>query len=292
MKSKGFSFKLFEDNSEAVNYTEENLPIRSVISVQEDYPTLCVVNHWHNDFEFSYVIKGHMFYSVNGECIELNEGDVIFVNSARMHYGYWSKKEECKFLCVLFRFEILSSVPEKIIAKMAGSDAPPYLVFHRADAGYRDITDRLTDLNNICEQKDDGYELSAVSLCCAISNGLFRHCTVANEHSVGNSRKLFEFHEMIGYIQGHYSEKMSLADISAAGSVCRSRCFELFKEYIGKTPFEYLNEYRISKSLDMLKNKNMNITEIALQCGFCSSSYFAEVFRKFVGISPKQFQNK
>lgn len=39
MINKGFSFRFFHDNSEDVNYTEENLPIRSVISVQEDYPT-------------------------------------------------------------------------------------------------------------------------------------------------------------------------------------------------------------------------------------------------------------
>lgn len=37
--NKGCSFRFFDDNSEDVNYTEENLPIRSVISVQEDYPT-------------------------------------------------------------------------------------------------------------------------------------------------------------------------------------------------------------------------------------------------------------
>lgn len=85
-------------------------------------------------------------------------------------------------------------------------------------------------------------------------------------------------------------EKLSMDDISAAGRVCRSRCFELFKEYIRKTPFDYLNEYRISKSIDMLKNTDMNITEIALRCGFGSSSYFAEVFKKYIGRSPKQFQ--
>ena len=113
--TKGFPLRFLEDNSEAVNYTEADMPIRSVISHQEDYPTLSVVNHWHNDLEFSYVIKGHMMYSVNGETAELNEGDMIFVNSARLHYGYWDKIEECEFLCVLFGIEILSAVPDKLI---------------------------------------------------------------------------------------------------------------------------------------------------------------------------------
>ncbi len=44
--NKGFPLRFLEDNSELVNYTEENLPVRSVISCQEEYPTLSCVNHW------------------------------------------------------------------------------------------------------------------------------------------------------------------------------------------------------------------------------------------------------
>ena len=64
--NRGFPLRFHEDNFESVNYTAGSLPIRSVMSVQEDYPTLSVPNHWHNDLEFSYVTKGHMKYSVNG----------------------------------------------------------------------------------------------------------------------------------------------------------------------------------------------------------------------------------
>lgn len=127
--NKGFPLRFLEDGSEIVNYTEENLPIRSVVSYQENYPMLSVVNHWHNDFEFSYVIKGHMMYSVNGENIALNEGDMIFVNSARLHYGYWEKREKCEFLCVLFGLELLCAVPSKIIAQLTNSEALPYIIF-------------------------------------------------------------------------------------------------------------------------------------------------------------------
>jgi len=288
--NKGFSLRVLENNSEIVNYTTDNLPIRSVMSVQEDYPTLSVVNHWHNDLEFSYVTKGHMLYSVNGERAELNEGDVIFVNSARLHYGYWEKKEECEFLCVLFGLAMLSSAPESILSKLINSDAPPFIVFHDSEPDGRAVTDKLKALNKLCAQSEEGYELSVVSLCYEITSLLFGHCTGGRRYSTENSRKLSELHAMIGFIQGHYTEKLSLADISASGQVCRSKCFDLFKKFVGKTPFDYLNEYRISKSLDMLKNTDMNVTEIAMRCGFGNSSYFAEVFRRYIGKSPKQFQ--
>lgn len=288
--NRGCSPRFHEDNSESVNYTAGSLRIRSVISVQEDYPTRSVVNHWHNDLEFSYVTKGHMLYSVNGEVTELNEGDMIFVNSARLHYGFWEQKEECEFLCVLLGLELLSDVPDSVISKLIGNNSPSYIIFNGSDIEDKAIINRLTRLNTICEQQKDGYEFSAVSLCYETANSLFERCTVSAKELPENSRKLSELHAMIGFIQKHYTEKLSLADISAAGQVCRSKCFDLFKEFVGKTPFDYLSEYRISKSLDLLKGGDMNVTQVALNCGFGNPSYYAEVFRKYIGQSPKKYQ--
>ena len=147
-------------DSESVNYTAGSLPIRSVMSVQEDYPTLSVPNHRHNDLEFSYVTKENMKYSVNGEIIELNEGDMIFVNSAQLHYGFWEKKEQCEFLCVLFGLELLSAVPDSVISKLIGNGSPSYIIFRISDIEDKTVIDRLTKLNTICEQQKDGYD------CC------------------------------------------------------------------------------------------------------------------------------
>ncbi|MBO4867074.1 MAG: AraC family transcriptional regulator [Ruminococcus sp.] len=264
--------------------------VGSVMSVQEDYPTLSVPNHWHNDLEFSYVTKGHMKYSVNGEIVDMNEGDMIFVNSARLHYGFWEKKEPCEFLCVLFGLELLSAVPDSVISKLIGNNSPSYIIFRSSDIEDKTVIDRLTKLNTICEQQKDGYELSAVTLCYETACSLLERCTGTVKELPENSHRLSELHAMIGFIQGHYTEKLSLEDISASGQVCRSKCFELFKEFVGKTPVDYLNEYRISKSIDLLKSSDMNVTEIAVRCGFGNSSYSAEVFRKYIGCSPKEFQ--
>ncbi len=53
--------------------------------------------------------------------------------------------------------------------------------------------------------------------------------------------------KMTGFIQDHYDLKITLSDIAAAGSICRSRCCELFSKYIGQTPNTYLVRYRIQK---------------------------------------------
>ena len=85
---------------------------------------------------------------------------------------------------------------------------------------------------------------------------------------------------MVGFIQQKYSSKIALQDIAAAGYVCRSSCCSIFKEYLNQTPNAYLTEYRISKSVELLANPDLSVTEIAMQCGFSGSSYFTETFRK------------
>ena len=56
-------------------------------------------------------------------------------------------------------------------------------------------------------------------------------------------------------------------------------------------PTEYLNRYRISKSLDLLRSTDLSVTEIALSAGFGSASYYAETFRQHLGKSPREFRN-
>lgn len=80
---------------------------------------------------------------------------------------------------------------------------------------------------------------------------------------------------MTGFIGQNYDSKITLDDIAASGSVCRSKCCRLFNEYVGQSPNAYLTRYRINKSLEMLRETNMSVIEVSLACGFQSPSYFA-----------------
>lgn len=52
---------------------------------QSSYPNMCGIMHWHDDIEFIRVVSGRINYLVNDNVIELNEGDIIFVNSQQIH---------------------------------------------------------------------------------------------------------------------------------------------------------------------------------------------------------------
>lgn len=95
---------------------------------------------------------------------------------------------------------------------------------------------------------------------------------------------------MVGFIQKNYTRKISLGDIAASGAVGQSKCCKLFTKYLGQTPNAYLVQYRLNKSIGLLRDTDMSITEIALSVGFGGASYYAETFRKWFGESPTQFR--
>ena len=57
------------------------------------------------------------------------------------------------------------------------------------------------------------------------------------------------------------------------------------------TPLNYMTEYRLDKSTDLLVNTTISITEIAYSCGFSGSSYYCEIFKKYYGLTPKQYRS-
>ena len=94
---------------------------------------------------------------------------------------------------------------------------------------------------------------------------------------------------MTGYVQAHYTEKIRLEQIAAAGAVCRNRCCVLFRKRLGCSPIEYVTRYRLEKACGLL-GQGATVTEAALACGFNSASYFTELFRRYYGVTPKIYQ--
>ena len=65
----------------------------------------------------------------------------------------------------------------------------------------------------------------------------------------------------------------------------------LFTEHFGISPNSYLTNQRINHAKRLLKSSDASITDIAYDCGFNSSSQFTNIFKKYVGITPKEYRN-
>lgn len=82
------------------------------------------------------------------------------------------------------------------------------------------------------------------------------------------------------------AQRPTLADMARLCKVSPSHFSRSFKVAEGKSPSEWLAEYRIARAVDMLRESPLPIAEIAVHCGFSDQSHFTRSFTRFKGQPP------
>ncbi|OZB92763.1 AraC family transcriptional regulator [Paenibacillus sp. XY044] len=282
-----------DNMSEIVEYDTPYLPIRTRHGVLSSFYNRSASCHWHHDLEFILILEGSMNYFVDGDNYTLQKGEAIFVNSNRLHYGYSNRDDDCSFLVLLLSPKLIvrnSHIENKYIRPLLYDQQSNAVVLNEKTAWHEEALRLIRKLYETCHEQKEGYELLALSQFELLF--LLLHQNTVAKHGIRkeHSKDMAAVKHMLGYIQTHFAENIGLRDIAAAGSVCRSKCCALFKNSVKKTPIEYLTSYRIQKSLEFMTNDNLNMTEISTACGFNSSSYFAETFKKIWGITPTEYR--
>jgi len=105
-------------------------------------------------------------------------------------------------------------------------------------------------------------------------------------NSVNNER----MNVIYKYIAENYNKKISLANV--AEEVCMSAGYfsRFFSKTMKKTFFEFLNDYKVSRSCKLMIETDKSISEICYDAGFESIPFFYRQFKKFKGCQPKQYR--
>jgi two-component system response regulator YesN len=96
----------------------------------------------------------------------------------------------------------------------------------------------------------------------------------------------------IAFIAENFHEPVGLQEAAAYLELSESHLSRLFKEVSGLNFLQYLNAWRVNKSVEMMKDPKKNISEIAINCGFPTPGYFAKIFKRFIGKTPSQFRDE
>lgn len=91
-------------------------------------------------------------------------------------------------------------------------------------------------------------------------------------------------------LHDNWMENLTLEDLSSTINVHPVTISKHFTKYFSCTLGEYMRKIKINKSLFLIRNSKLSLTEIALQCGFADQSHFIRNFKKFVGCLPKNFK--
>ena len=119
---------------------------------------------------------------------------------------------------------------------------------------------------------------------------ILEHLTNALEHNRNPGSEAQRIvHKAMAYIHANYPEPISRSDVAAHVGLSERHLTRCFHQEVGITLITYLNRYRVNQAKALLDFGEKGITEIALDVGFSSSSYFTRVFRELVGVSPRAY---
>lgn len=97
------------------------------------------------------------------------------------------------------------------------------------------------------------------------------------------------FYKLISYVEQHYFKKISLGELADLVGLSGDYVSRIFKEYTDYSAIEYLNYYRVKKAKSLLMHEDLKITDVACMVGVESLYYFSRMFKKYEGISPRNY---
>jgi len=97
------------------------------------------------------------------------------------------------------------------------------------------------------------------------------------------------YHQINNYIENHIYDKLCLNELSKIANINKFGFAKKFKALTGMTPMNYVLMRKIFSSKRLIKS-NLELTEIAYQYNFTDMAHFSKTFKRFIGISPKKYQ--
>lgn len=249
--------------------------------------------HFHPEAELTLIASGKMYYRANDTEYLLGEGDAVFVNANVMHAGRSCEGAPCMYYPINFWPLFLSGhensrIDRKYVALLAG-EAMPSVVMRADCAEDAPLLAAVGEIACLARTRPDGWELLLKAALCRLWYYFYLRRPVGVEECAIGAEAV---KRAISFMEAHYAEKLSLDDLAREAHLSRSEFCRTFRRYTGRTAFEYLQHQRVLRSLVLLREPRCSVLEVALGVGFSGASYYAEIFRRYMGVSPLEWRKK
>ena len=116
----------------------------------------------------------------------------------------------------------------------------------------------------------------------------------ANSVRMNQGGKLRDFYikEALTFIEQNFQNDISIEDIADSCGLNRSYFGKIFHDSIGKSPQEFLINYRMTKAAELLKLTSLSIADIGNAVGYPNQLHFSRAFKKIYGISPRNWRSE
>lgn len=282
--------ELFPDFSEEFPYVASLARIDSVAGGVVPW-------HWHEAVELFYIESGCLEYETPGQKLIFPAGSGGFVNAGVLHATRSVRaagEDETVQLLHIFEPSFIAGARDGVVAKRYVQP-----VVTRPDFEILSICPHtpqqraLLALLRASFELDEnalGYELK---LRATLSELWLRLLPlIPGAKRADFSLQSDQMRRMMRYVQEHYAEKISVAELAAAVPISERECYRLFQKCLHCSPVAYIISYRLDMAGRLLAHSDASITEISQTCGFGSSSYFTRVFGAHFGCMPSQYRKR
>lgn len=108
------------------------------------------------------------------------------------------------------------------------------------------------------------------------------------------SSKMSDYYikEALNYIEQNFQNNITIEDIASVCGINRSYFGKIFRNSIGRSPQEFLMNYRMIKATELLKLTSLSIAEIGSAVGYENQLHFSRAFKSIYGVSPREWRNQ
>lgn len=247
--------------------------------------------HWHNDWELIHIRSGSMLMQLDNVFLETTAGNVLLVRGGVLH---GSVPRDCIYDCFVFDLHGL----------FRGLDAAKEYLrpFYRQTLLPQQLytPEEHPDICRIAKTLMDTYRTPDASVCpeldtIACLGRIFSlihkgNLYTAAPESTDQLHRLDQIKSVLEYIDANYAADLSLQTLSSVVGITPKYFCRIFSSIMHQSPMDYVNSYRIERATFLLDSSNMSVTTVGMECGYPDSSYFTKVFKKYKGVSPKQYR--
>ena len=260
---------------------------------------LCFPLHWHDEFELILVTYGQGIFTVNGRKYLCEKDDIILIPSGAIHSMEQHQNDNVEYFNILFSFSLLEENPDSHCSRQFFSRISENVIlkeYHLKKDTFLNsqILPLVKDLVAHRAEKYSGYELMIKARLFEILHIIINQNLNEDRNKNHNERERINtdrLKKILSYTAEHFSERITIEDAASVCSVSPSRFMSIFRAQTGMSYIQYLNDYRLEASTELLTSGSFSVTEIAIKNGFENISYFIRAFRKKFGCTPLEYRS-
>ena len=253
--------------------------------------TLVTPVHWHEEIEIISIDSGNLKLTIGEDFYIGMPGDLFIVNSREIH-GMSFDDLNTRYLTILFPLSFLTflNIDESSRNYLMPLAEQKIGFIHRLtdSVSYPAIGADINRIVSLNQEKMEGYQLGTKVCLLDVLYHLF-----SDNQIIKIARKTEDAslnRDILSYMNENYTNELSLAMVASRFHMSEKYFSRYFKRTFHLTFVEYLNRLRIEHAANLLADGHLSVTEIALQCGYSSCSYFNKRFKALMGMTPTEYR--